>query len=118
MRETWTPERTLELAKMWRAGIPARRIGNALGLSKSAVLGKAHRMGLDPRRPPIAGADQPATVPQPPRANGQNAFPQAAKVKGCEGERCDTPLMTPLKICGFCAAAPRLGRNYFMRLTA
>jgi len=49
----WTPERKEDLALMWNEGIETRIIGKALGATKNAVIGKAHRMRLTPRPSPI-----------------------------------------------------------------
>jgi|SRR5690625_4922937 len=49
----WTPERTEELSQLWNAGHSASAIGKKLGVSKNAVVGKAHRMKLPPRPSPI-----------------------------------------------------------------
>lgn len=37
------------LEEFWNEGIPASQIGKRLGTTKSAVIGKANRMGLKPR---------------------------------------------------------------------
>ncbi len=47
---SWNDERIKQLKKLWQKGKSAAEIGKALGLSKNAVLGKAHRLGL-PTRP-------------------------------------------------------------------
>jgi GcrA cell cycle regulator len=54
----WTPERDAELAELWGQGVVtaeiARRMGG--GLTKSAVVGRAHRMCLPSRANPIKSA--------------------------------------------------------------
>jgi GcrA cell cycle regulator len=50
---TWTEERIADLMRMWTAGHSGSYIGNALGVSKSAVIGKAHRLKLPSRPSPI-----------------------------------------------------------------
>ncbi len=50
---TWTDERVTELAKLWDSGYSASVIGRMLGVSKNAVVGKAHRMRLQSRPSPI-----------------------------------------------------------------
>ncbi len=49
----WTPERMETLAELWKEGLTTREIGNRLGITKNAVVGKSHRLGL-PRRIPAA----------------------------------------------------------------
>lgn len=64
-KSDWTPER-LELAQgMWKAGASGNEIGDALGVSRSAVLGKLNRLGLVRRD--VEGYQRPAPVMQPPR---------------------------------------------------
>lgn len=50
---SWTPERIDELTKLWETGHSASAIGKLLGVSKNAVVGKAHRMKLQARPSPI-----------------------------------------------------------------
>lgn len=51
---TWTPEKTELLRKMWQAGDSASTIAKALGdVTRNAVIGKAHRLGLSPRPSPL-----------------------------------------------------------------
>ncbi len=50
---SWTEENVLELRRLWDAGYSASAIGKQIGLSKNAVIGKAHRLGLKPRPSPI-----------------------------------------------------------------
>lgn len=51
----WTEQRLARLRQMWGAGVTASNIALALGggLSRNAVVGKAHRMGLAGRPSPI-----------------------------------------------------------------
>ncbi|HEY5598213.1 MAG TPA: GcrA family cell cycle regulator [Kiloniellales bacterium] len=50
---TWTEERVTELSRLWETGYSASAIGKMLGVSKNAVVGKAHRMRLEARPSPI-----------------------------------------------------------------
>jgi len=50
---TWTAERIEELVSLWDAGHSACIIGKKLGISKNAVVGKAHRLKLPARPSPI-----------------------------------------------------------------
>lgn len=46
----WTPEKVSELKKMWAANKTATEISRMFGgVSRSAILGKIHRMKLPPR---------------------------------------------------------------------
>ena len=50
----WTDERLEELKKLWAQGLSISQIGEALGVSRNAIAGKAHRMGLPKRPSPIS----------------------------------------------------------------
>jgi GcrA cell cycle regulator len=49
----WTPEQINQLTRMWGEGLSTAEIGKRLGISKNAVVGKAHRLHLDSRPSPI-----------------------------------------------------------------
>ena len=64
---SWTDERIAALSKMWEGGQTASQIAEALGgVSRNAVIGKAHRLGLQAR-------------PSPVKPNEPEARPVAAK---------------------------------------
>lgn len=46
----WTDPLILELCRLWGEGCSTAEIGRRLGVSKNAVIGKAHRLNL-PARP-------------------------------------------------------------------
>ncbi len=48
---SWTDERVEQLKKMWLDGLSASQIANELGdgISRNAVIGKVHRLGLSGR---------------------------------------------------------------------
>ena len=75
---SWTEERIDTLRKMWEGGQTASQIAEALGgVSRNAVIGKAHRLGLQSRPSPVvskdaeakaaaaAAAAKPAPAPEP-----------------------------------------------------
>lgn len=72
----WTDERIDTLKKMWEDGQTASQIAEALGqVSRNAVIGKAHRLGLQSRPSPVkpneVAADvvaKPAVEPAVPKA--------------------------------------------------
>ena len=67
---SWTDERIDRLKAMWAEGKTASAIAEELGgVSRNAVIGKAHRLGLDSRPSPVkAGEDKaaPAATPAAP----------------------------------------------------
>ncbi len=50
---SWTPEVVESLRSLWAEGLTTTEIGRRLGMSKNAVIGKAHRLGLNGRPSPI-----------------------------------------------------------------
>jgi len=57
---SWTDDRVAMLKKMWKDGHSAADIAKALGkgVTRNAVIGKAHRMGLSGRPSPIKGGEE------------------------------------------------------------
>ncbi len=47
--DTWTPERIEQLTTFWEEGVTTAEMGRRIGVSKNAVIGKVHRIGLTPR---------------------------------------------------------------------
>jgi len=62
--QTWTPERIEQLRSFVTTGMTCSQIAAAIGVSRNAVIGKIHRLGLSSGRP--AGASTRANCP--PRA--------------------------------------------------
>ena len=75
---SWTDERIETLTKMWEGGSTASQIAEELGgVSRNAVIGKAHRLGLKARPSPVKANEKveaevappppkPARAPEPP----------------------------------------------------
>lgn len=61
----WTEETINELTRLWGQGLSTSEIGRRIGMSKNAVVGKAHRLGLIARPSPIKR--QAPVQPQPPK---------------------------------------------------
>ncbi|HEU4650102.1 MAG TPA: GcrA family cell cycle regulator [Croceibacterium sp.] len=62
---SWTDERIATLTKMWESGATASQIADELGgVSRNAVIGKAHRLGLKARPSPVK-ANDPKPAPRP-----------------------------------------------------
>src|SRR3954453_15613541 len=70
----WTDERVERLKKLWSDGLSASQIAAELGggVTRNAVIGKVHRLGLSGR-----GKGQ-APAPPPPRKPIRPADPDAA----------------------------------------
>src|SRR3954468_22955304 len=70
---SWTDERIERLKKMWHDGATASQIADELGgVSRNAVIGQAHRLGLEQRPPPVKPGEEkggrPKANPAPPPA--------------------------------------------------
>ena len=50
----WDTEKLDKLKKLWEKGVPITKIGDELGVSRNAIAGKAHRLGLPKRNYPIS----------------------------------------------------------------
>ncbi len=65
---SWTDERIATLKKMWEGGSTASEIAAELGgVSRNAVIGKAHRLGLKARPSPVKAHDQKKAAAAPAR---------------------------------------------------
>jgi GcrA cell cycle regulator len=63
---SWTDERIEKLTKMWEGGATASQIAEELGgVSRNAVIGKAHRLGLKARPSPVKPNDKPEAPDAP-----------------------------------------------------
>ncbi len=49
---TWTTERVDQLRNYVTAGLTCSQIAGEIGVTRNAVIGKIHRLGLSPTRPP------------------------------------------------------------------
>jgi GcrA cell cycle regulator len=101
----WTPEQITQLTQLWREGLSTAEIGKRLGISKNAVVGKAHRLHLDSRpspikrvgpRPAIIRHTQPVRPALPaaaPARASQSAAPQ--RVVELSNQSCRWPIGHP-----------------------
>ena len=69
---SWTDERIATLKKMWEGGSTASQIAEELGgVSRNAVIGKVHRLGLNSRPSPVKANEK--------KKAAKNAAPKATK---------------------------------------
>jgi GcrA cell cycle regulator len=65
---SWTDERIDTLKTMWEKGLTASQIAESLGgVSRNAVIGKAHRLGLQARPSPVKANDPEAKAAAAPK---------------------------------------------------
>ncbi|WP_108788193.1 GcrA family cell cycle regulator [Erythrobacter sp. Alg231-14] len=81
---SWTDERIGTLKKMWEGGSTASQIAEELGgVSRNAVIGKAHRLGLKSRPSPVKANEKKKAAKKAatkaPAATKKAAAPAAAK---------------------------------------
>ena len=76
---SWNEDNTARLRELWDEGHPAAEIGRRLGITKNAVIGKAWRLDLPPRRV----------------ADGPNPVPSLAEIMPLATDRCHWPLGKP-----------------------
>ncbi|MCP2669362.1 GcrA cell cycle regulator [Maricaulaceae bacterium EIL42A08] len=75
----WTEDRVETLKKLWADGLSASQIAKQLGgVTRNAVIGKVHRLGLSGRATPSRPARRPAPRPAQPRT-AKPAAPKTAK---------------------------------------
>ena len=83
---SWTEERIERLKKMWHDGATASQIADELGgVSRNAVIGKAHRLGLEQRPSPVKpGEEKEAKKPAAPVAAPAAATKVPPKVEAAK----------------------------------
>jgi GcrA cell cycle regulator len=99
---SWTEERIDTLKKMWDSGLTATQIAEELGgVSRNAVIGKAHRLGLQSRPSPVkpnepkAEAATPAPRPAAPAAPPPAPVTAAPKAPVERAESAAAPAAEP-----------------------
>ena len=73
----WTDERVELLKKLWQDGLSASQIAKQLGgVTRNAVIGKVHRLGLSGRAAPSKPARPVFKAPRPARQAAAPAKPK------------------------------------------
>jgi hypothetical protein len=112
----WTFERDAVLIEMWAAGFSASQIANKFRdhlISRCAVIGRAHRLNLSPRRPRNAAVPKPPPPPplSPPNPPPPPSAPGMRRLTFIELE--PSSCRFPLEEVGlFCGADAESGRVY------
>ena len=97
---SWTDERIATLKKMWEGGSTASQIADELGgVSRNAVIGKAHRLGLKSRPSPVKSADKKAAAAKKPAtkkaAPSQKPAPAATPAASAAASPAAAPSTSP-----------------------
>ncbi|MFC6198933.1 GcrA family cell cycle regulator [Ponticaulis profundi] len=79
---SWTEERVEALKKLWTEGHSASQIANQLGgVTRNAVIGKVHRLGLSGRATPSRPVKRPPRLARPKPTPQRVEQPVKAKVE-------------------------------------
>jgi len=80
----WTDDRVEILTKLWAEGLSASQIAKQLGgVTRNAVIGKVHRLGLSGR----------ATPSRPRKATNKSATPRTRKASTLSAPRAPRPIV-------------------------
>jgi GcrA cell cycle regulator len=105
---SWTDERVELLRKLWQDGLSASQIAGELGngITRNAVIGKVHRLGMSGRvKPPSAAtarprapkpARPPAMLPMRPLMRGNTALQADARPMELPRQRAAEDVVVPL----------------------
>ncbi|WP_420138061.1 GcrA family cell cycle regulator [Sphingomonas sp.] len=89
---SWTDERIEQLRQMWQSGNTASQIAEILGgVSRNAVIGKAHRLGLQSRPSPVKAASEPEPAAPVAKAAPTPAAPPAPAAPSAPSAPAFTP---------------------------
>ena len=111
----WDEDKLNKLRKLWDEGLPITKIGNEIGVSRNAIAGKAHRMGLPKRNSPISKSGDPRKNQQYNNSETSKVLPLKIMLRDVEWSRnrCCWPIGDP-KLPGFsfCGTSIIPGRPY------
>jgi GcrA cell cycle regulator len=89
---SWTEERIERLKKMWHDGATASQIADELGgVSRNAVIGKAHRLGLEQRPSPVKPGEEKEVRKGTPAASGAPAPARAGAAPKADSAKSASP---------------------------
>ena len=111
----WDEKQLAKLKKLWDEGLPITKIGLELGVSRNAIAGKAHRLGLPKRNSPISKSGDPRKNKVVSNLNTNKELPLKISLREVEWSRnrCCWPIGDP-KLPGFsfCGTSIMPGRPY------
>src|SRR5258707_15855415 len=94
----WAEETIVRLRTLWDEGLSTAEIGRRLGVSKNAVVGKAHRLDLPARPSPVRrdGGSRRATRRSAPRLGAAPRLPPPFSTSRMVGVGRGAPLVPRL----------------------
>ena len=111
----WDEDKLNKLKKLWDDGLPITKIGIEIGVSRNAIAGKAHRMGLPKRNSPISKSGDPRKSLISNTKDNRKQLPLKIMLRDVEWSRirCCWPIGDP-KLPGFafCGTSIIPGRPY------
>ena len=111
----WDENKLNKLKKLWDEGMPITKIGIEIGVSRNAIAGKAHRMGLPKRNSPISKSGDPRKNQVASSKENTKNLPLKLMLREVEWSRnrCCWPIGDP-KLPGFsfCGTSIVPGRPY------
>ena len=111
----WDEQKLNKLKKLWDEGLPITKIGIEIGVSRNAIAGKAHRLGLPKRNSPISKSGDPRKNQNTLSKNTVQQLPLKITLRKVEWSRnrCCWPIGDP-KLPGFsfCGTSIIPGRPY------
>ena len=113
----WTEERLNKLVDLWNKKLSISKIGEELGVSRNAIAGKAHRMGLEKRQSPIKVSEKSKTENLW-NTNGRGPKPLRISLRELDWSRdkCLWPSGDPQTIdFSFCGKDVVVGRPYCVK---
>lgn len=97
----WTEERVAELKKLWAEGHSASQIAKRLGnVTRNAVIGKVHRLGLSGRATPSRPVKRPPRLarPKPQHVARQTGTSSAAPSQNTPQETAPVPVIREVNV--------------------
>ena len=114
----WTEDRLAKLRELWDKKLSITKIGEELGVSRNAVAGKAHRLGLEKRQSPIKPSIKPKTQTNEWDENSRGPKPLRLVLRSLEWSRnkCLWPYGDPKNLdFKFCGEPVLSGKPYCLK---
>ncbi len=93
---SWTDERVEELKKLWAEGLSASQIATRMGgVTRNAVIGKVHRLGLSGRGRPTRTARPKSVKQKPSMPRGPRTSMPTVGATALKAEPAQTPAPVP-----------------------